>query len=67
MTSQEMMKAQCPKGFIFSNIADVYEPQNWVLKEKPKGWDEEGDPNHPMYANNLFGYGEKEFLLKQYR
>ena len=28
---------------------------------------DEGNPNHPMYENNLFGYGEKEFMAKQYR
>lgn len=27
----------------------------------------EGDPNHPMYQNTLFGYVEKEFLAKQYK
>lgn len=67
MTSQEMMKAQCPKGFMFSNIAKVDEPQNWILQEKPNGWDQEGNPNHPMYANKLFGYDEKEFMGKQYK
>jgi hypothetical protein len=67
MTSQEMMKAQCPKGFIFTNIAEVDEQQNWVLQEKPKRWDEEGNPNHRMYENQLFGYGQKEFMAKQYK
>lgn len=27
----------------------------------------EGNPNHPMYDNELFGYGEREFMAKQYR
>lgn len=26
-----------------------------------------GNPNHPMYNNQLFGYDEREFLAKQYR
>ena len=67
MTSQEMMKALCPAGFIFSNVANVDEPQNWVLQEKPKNWDDEGNPNHPVHDNKLFGYSEKEFMAKQYK
>lgn len=67
MNSQEMMKAACPKGFIFSNVADIDKPQNWVLTEKPNGWDEEGNPNHPMYENKLFGYDQKEFMKRQYK
>lgn len=67
MNSQEIMKAVYPKGFMFSNIANVDESQNWVLQEKPKNWDEKGNPNHPMYGNKLFGYNEKEFLAKQYK
>lgn len=27
----------------------------------------ESDPNHAMYANELFGYGEAEFMAKQYK
>lgn len=27
----------------------------------------EGDPNHPMYANKIFGYDEKSFLARQYK
>lgn len=67
MNSQEMMKAACQKGYMFSNVASVDEPQDWVLLEKPKGWDEEGNPNHPMYENKLFGYDQKEFMKRQYK
>lgn len=67
MNSQEMMKTNCPKGFMFSNVANVDEPQNWVLTEKPKGWDECGNPNHPIYNNKIFGYDESEFLSRQYK
>jgi hypothetical protein len=27
----------------------------------------EGNPNHPMYDSKLFGYDEREPLVKQYR
>lgn len=67
MNTQEMMKIVCPKGFMFSNVANVDEPQNWVLMEKPEGWDESGNPNHPMYKNKIFGYDQSEFMARQYK
>jgi hypothetical protein len=28
---------------------------------------DEGNPNHPMYSDKLFGYDRAEFMAKQYK
>jgi hypothetical protein len=62
MTSQEMMRTNCGKGKHFENIAAIDEPQNWIIVDgKIESID---DYNHPY---TLFGYGQKEFLAKQYK
>lgn len=37
------------------------------LERTPRRLLDEGNPNHPMYDNKIFGYAEREFLAKQYR
>lgn len=37
------------------------------LDNTPRHLLDEGNPNHPMYDNKLFGYGVEEFLKKQYK
>lgn len=37
------------------------------LDRVPRHMLNEGNPNHTMYDNKLFGYSEQEFLAKQYK
>lgn len=37
------------------------------LENTPRHLLNEGNPNHPMYDNKIFGYNEKEFLKGQYK
>ncbi len=36
------------------------------LELKPDHPRDEGDPNHPMYKNQIFGYEQSGFLARQY-
>lgn len=36
------------------------------LSRKPRHMLDEGNPNHPMYDNKIFGYEQQEFMAKQY-
>lgn len=56
MTSQEMMRADAKPGYWWVNVSPIDEPQNWEQQVAPLQPD-----------NKLFGYGESEFLAKQYR
>lgn len=38
-----------------------------VLERTPRHMLDEGNPNHPMYDNTLFGHNEQDFMAKQYR
>ena len=37
------------------------------LDRTPRHLLDEGNPNHPMYDNKIFGYDAKEFMARQYR
>lgn len=37
------------------------------LDATPRHLLDEGNPNHPMYDNKIFGYDEQEFLRRQYK
>jgi hypothetical protein len=37
------------------------------LDRKPRHLLDEGNPNHPMYDNKIFGYDTKEFMSRQYK
>ena len=37
------------------------------LNSKPRHMLDEGNPNHPMYDQHIFGYHVDEFMARQYR
>ncbi len=37
------------------------------LDKLPRHMLNEGNPNHPMYDDKLFGYDRAEFMAKQYK
>ncbi len=37
------------------------------LDRQPRHMLDDGNPNHPMYNNKIFGFDEREFIAKQYR
>ena len=37
------------------------------LDNTPRHLLDEGNPNHPMYDNKIFGYNQEEFMKRQYK
>lgn len=37
------------------------------LARRPRHMLDDGNPNHPMYSNKIFGFDERELIAKQYR
>lgn len=58
MTSQEMMKAHCPKGYWFLNVAGLGETPDWQIQIEPRA--------EQLNDFTLFSYDKDVFLAKQY-
>lgn len=59
MTTQEMMKTTCPKGYWFTNAAKIDQEPNWQI--------EVAQPDIDPNDTRLFGYEHSEFMAKQYK